>query len=109
MQKSVNLLPFDVVKGKGTSKITRNKEVYQLKLIDDENYTLSPFTMLTFSGYLNAYLAENCITLCYIVEEKDTLLKEAFSSYIKTYDVLENGNLKIHDITKDSQKSKKEI
>ena len=109
MLNSVNLLPLDKVKGKNTKKATKNRELYQLKKVDEERFTLSPFTMLTFTGNFNYYLEENGITLCYLVEESDVLLKDAFGIYIKTYDTDESGFLKLHQDKVMSKKHTKGI
>lgn len=107
MQKNVNLLPIDDIRGMDKKKLTKNKDMYELRNVDDDTYILSPFTMLYYNGNFNQYLADNRITLCYLIDESEEEIKEIFKRYIKTYDVNEDGLLELHKDVVITKKVKK--
>ncbi|MDD3305259.1 MAG: hypothetical protein PHT75_04030 [Bacilli bacterium] len=85
MLKSVNLLMLDNIVGNPQSKLTKDKELYQLQNVDYNKYILTPFRTLVFKGYFKQYLLENNIRLCFKVEDSDLFIQEAFENQIENY------------------------
>jgi hypothetical protein len=59
--------------------------------------------MLVYKGNFKNYLSENEIGLCYVIKDNDIELRR-FESYIKTYDIGEDGNLTLHQVAVSAKK-----